>query len=283
MCCDAAVTSAGGEGGGGDWERGVELVERMVQIVGTFQPAGAGPKRRKTSAGHSRGPSIALTTDDQARLDASKVEAVELTWKTAYQLGRHPASSPAAHAKSAALVGHALTFCPPDAIADLLVAWSKIEESTPDATSASAIAAAAGASPAGHARTTSTGAGGESAEAHERKRDMAARAAARTFSSLSSSLSSFRPLAGAAGSALRSASPAGSFRSGHITMGEDDAAPKRRSFETPSVAHLFGGLGGGSEQEREELLSLNQGRRALTRGVGWLLGASETEMGGDVL
>ena len=38
----------------------------------------------------------------------------------------------------------------------------------------------------------------------------------------------------------------------------------------------------GSVQQGEEEI-LNHGRRALTRGVGWLLGASETEMGGDVI
>jgi len=208
-------------------------------------------------------------------------EAIEVCWKTAFQLGRQTEFDDVE--RKMALVGHALTFCPSDSISDLLVAWKKVEEdaSKPRTTSSSQHSSSQHSLGLGSPFSNSFPSNGKntSAEQHarDRKRDMAARAAARTFSSLSSSLSSFRPLAVSSSSSAsvpRSASPAGSSSFRSENGGEGGG---RRSFEGGSVASLFGSV----QQGEEEIL--NHGRRALTRGVGWLLGASETEMGGDVI
>ncbi|KAL7413320.1 secretory pathway protein Sec39-domain-containing protein [Mrakia frigida] len=283
MCSDAAVQS-------GDWEKGVEFVERMVEIVGGFEKS----KRRKLAAAvgggagaaHSRSISSSSSSvqggtskEDQA---ASMEEAIEVCWKTAFQLGRQTEFDDVE--RKMALVGHALNFCPSDSISDLLVAWKKVEEDASKPRSSTAHTSSQHSlghgSPFGNSSSNGQPTTAEQ-HARDRKRDMAARAAARTFSSLSSSLSSFRPLAVSSSSSAsvpRSASPAGSssFRS---ETGGGEGGGTRRSFEGagPSVASLFGSV----QQGEEEIM--NHGRRALTRGVGWLLGASETEMGGDVI
>lgn len=269
MLADAAVQE-------GDWERGVGYVERMVAAVQAFG--------RKKRARYSLQQSTVADTPHLAAEVDSEQEAVDVCWKTCYQFGRQSAFADVERKLS--LMGHALDFCPADTISDLLIAWRKLEEealsyppktdvgaSAKSSTTIGATATSAAArvtdnlpSLAVSAATQLTGLGAAELD-HMRRRDIAAAAASRTINTLSSSLSSFRPLGG--GSSIRSASPASSMRSQAGTPINTDH----------SVASLFGGLGG--KEDDQDVVK--QGRRALTKGVGWLLGASEEEMGGDVL
>jgi hypothetical protein len=239
--------------------------------------------RKKRARYTIQQPTVTAAPLSESEVD-SEQEAVDVCWKTCYQFGRQSAFADVERKLS--LMGHALDFCPADTISDLLVAWRKLEEealslpkakevgnrarstSGSGATGPSAAARAIDNLPslAVSAATQLTGLGASELD-HMRRRDIAAAAASRTINTLSSSLSSFRPLG--VGSSIRSASPALSLRSQPGTPANTDH----------SVASLFGGLGG--KEDDQDVVK--QGRRALTKGVGWLLGASEEEMGGDLL
>lgn len=269
MLADAAVQE-------GDWERGVGYVERMVAAVQAF-----GRKKRArdslptSAASHTLASSAALTSVAAAEVD-SEQEAVDVCWKTCYQFGRQSEFKDVERKLS--LMGHALDFCPADTISDLLVAWRKLEDEAlrhpqkrgaPRGGSSGGPAHALDHLPSIAVSAASQLTGMRASDLdHMRRRDIAAAAASRTINTLSSSLSSFRPLGG--GSSVRSASPASSMHSQPGSAASGGAEH--------SVASLFGGLGKEEDQD-----VVRQGRRALTKGVGWLLGASEEEMGGDLL
>lgn len=263
MLADAAVQE-------GDWERGVGYVERMVTAVQAF-----GRKKRARDSLPSAPTSFhsSVASSSSGLVVDSEQEAVDVCWKTCYQFGRQSAFADTD--RKLTLMGHALDFCPADILSDLLIAWRKLEEEAlrNPRSSGPTVASQEGRGrhavdhlPAIAVSAASQLTGMPSSELdHMRRRDIAAAAASRTINTLSSSLSSFRPLGGGA-SSIRSSSPASSLHSqtGTPVSGEH------------SVASLFGGA-------VDDQDVVKQGRRALNRGVGWLLGASEEEMGGDVL
>lgn len=297
MLADASVQA-------GDWHRGVGFVEKMIEVVGSIGKKPKLSRHTKTDSTASTSSiasdrSLAGTPWTQMTTPVQAEEAIEVCWRTCFQFGRQAEFGDLE--RKLTLIGQALVLCPPDMISDVLPSWRKLEEdrarqprriSSLDLSHPSSIPL-----PASPALPSTSSIQQPTRVPQERKRDIAAR----TFGQFSSSLSSFRPLSAAASSvASRSSSPAGGFLrpsspflgdggggGGGIGVGSSEASQTANSRNDQ-------GLRAGSSDTSRDVSSLFSqegsvpdpllmGRSALNRGVGWLLGASKDEMGGEVI
>ncbi|CDZ97083.1 Uncharacterized conserved protein (Neuroblastoma-amplified protein) [Phaffia rhodozyma] len=282
MLADAAVQSQST-----DWDRGVRYVEKMIEAVRGFSISASSRPIRMAESGKlqprgSAGDRVPTTEEMES-------EAIEVCWRTCFQFGKQSEFKDVD--RKLDLLGHALLLCPGEMVPDLLISWRKLEEtnlanpihsSIPGSTSLATGAMQSGGRQISTRERLFSSAQGQlldwshssnallngtsfdiSGSGH-RKRDLAAQAASRTFNQLSSSLSSLRPTVQTPTSAVTVEGEQGR---------DSESTPSRSG--SPSVASLFAGGGGHPEEE-----ILNTGRRAFTRGVGWLLGANEAEMGG---
>ena len=179
-------------------------------------------------------------------LEEPKVtEAIEVCWVACFQLGRHPGADDIG--KRMALLGRALELCPPDKIADILTSWRNVEDENIERRRNSEDR---------DRRFTS------SREGHRKARQPRGRTA--TLASKLHGLSS---------PALRSA--------------PDAAAMASQAFSrvAASLPFSLAGRDRSSSHSRDSSRRRagspdvqSQARHALSRGIGWLIGADEDEI-----
>lgn len=233
-----------------DFEPASEICERMIRLV---SEVGKRPK----------------DTDDTAVRD--------VCWKTCYQLGRQ--SEFADLTRRMNFLAKALEYCPPEMMTELLAVWRKLEDGhirLEDAARHRRVARIPEpeGSTRGHRRTGSA-ASASSADGRGRttaeQQLLGSRTAARAAKTLNKVAHDFS----ARGFALPSlATPHFSRPSSAQSRPRPDASPARSDtgVHTPqAIREQLAGLGDGQEIKQ-------QARKALVKGVGWLLGANENEL-----
>nr|XP_031859120.1 uncharacterized protein CI109_005470 [Kwoniella shandongensis]KAA5526192.1 hypothetical protein CI109_005470 [Kwoniella shandongensis] len=280
---------------GGDWEAGKEALEGMVEVV----RGSGGRGRGRRGQGHTRGSSSITTigasgvegessTNATAKLEAKlRTE----TWGLAHSLARQ--SDTADPTTKLLFINYALELCPPSHIPEILETFRKVEsgrikldyaakrrrlQGIPNSNLQAQV-------PLSPTSPTST----STAEERVLGSRTAARAAklALGFGERIGHLRGLAPspkLGGNVGGQLSSVTAGMGARLSR-SISRDTAGStsteetKRKSLDEPTYGvvprELFEGFAG-DEAERVRLGA----RRALVRGVGWLLGADESEISG---
>jgi neuroblastoma-amplified sequence len=201
----------------------------------------------------------------QGKEVADSDQAVDICWKTCSQLGKQSEYSDIPRKMS--LLGRALQFCPPEAISELLVVWRRVEDGQVRLDEAARNRHEPLIFKKGHHRNTSTGSTTSVTSSSKVPQDSAAqllgsRRAAKAASRLNQVAHDFstnfnlRPLqTGVSSSAHR-----------------EESSPARSESSDRAPRDAFVGLGEGGAEIKQ------QARRALVKGVGWLIGAGEEEL-----
>jgi hypothetical protein len=196
-------------------------------------------------------------------------QAIDICWKTCSLLGKQSEYSDIPRKMS--LLGRALQFCPPEAISELLVVWRRVEDGQVRLDEAARNRHEPLIFKKGHHRNHSTESAGSAASssrgtplsaAHLLGSKRAAMAAQRLNKAAHDFSSNFnlRPLQ--TGNLAPSSTP--SLR--------DEHSPARSESSDRAVRDALAGLGDGGVEIKQ------QARRALVKGVGWLIGAGEEEL-----
>ncbi|WVQ83558.1 hypothetical protein IAT38_005699 [Cryptococcus sp. DSM 104549] len=268
--------------GHGDWEVGEEAVNGMVGVV-RKRERGAKRRSHQTTAATAAGtPADAQREEPDARLRRE-------TYTLAHALAAHP-DFPSISTRMVFL-SHALELCPPSAIPDILATFREVESGRMKLDGAAKRRRVEGiaaprlpSDPVAISQAHGQGVGGEERVLGSRTAAKAAKLAL----DLGGRFSSLKPLnmpSPSLRSGGRIASPfglpsagAGSRSASRETQGRESEggyAVGNDGEDGSGTKELFEGLGG-DEAER-----VRQGaRRALVRGVGWLLGADESEITG---
>lgn len=101
--------------GNEDFERAVECVEKMVSLLGNVKPL---QQSSPALNGH-------LETDKSSPTPDAMTEAVEVCWRSCFQLGRQGEFKDTQIKLK--LLGHALQLCPPENTIDILSVWRKLD------------------------------------------------------------------------------------------------------------------------------------------------------------
>jgi len=110
MLADSALQSE-------DFERAAEMAEKMVDLLGKVRALlGAVEPLQNATNGNAK----VVPTQD-----ASMNEAIELCWRTCFQLGRQAEFQDVKRKLS--LLEHALQLCPPENAPDILAVWRRLE------------------------------------------------------------------------------------------------------------------------------------------------------------
>lgn len=205
----------------------------------------------------------------------------DVAWRALLDLGNQ--SDYADTSNRMTLLGQAVELCPAEELPGVLGVWRKVEEGQMKLSEAAKRRRIAG------IRTTSTAHKGPTSPSsvtstNPEERVLGSRTAARAARLAMGFAGNRLNLRGIAPSPLL-ASPAGSITGGTSPrVGQQEDVVGRRSNESdrPTFGAMFEGAGvkaGTAEAERVR----QQARKALVRGVGWLLGADdrEVEQGGQ--
>jgi hypothetical protein len=197
--------------------------------------------------------------------EAIETKKKEVCWKSCVLIGRQ-----AEYANIGAkmeLLGRAIEYCPPRELPAILEIWRKVEDGQIRLGEAAKRRRLAGiTNPAPISAPTSSTPMSPARSVDGEKRVLGSRTAARLAMNFGERLRQYAP------------SPVLS-ESG---MDDNSTPAKRTSMESerdvgrPALAAIFDEAVGAEEGERMR----HQARRALVKGVGWLLGADEKEIGG---
>ncbi|KAJ9106995.1 hypothetical protein QFC19_002863 [Naganishia cerealis] len=241
-----------------DFEPATDICERMIKLVDETG--------RRQHHNTKNGPPVS-------------VESVkDVCWKTCYQLGKQTEFTDLS--KRMKFLAKALEYCPPEMITEMLAVWRKLEDGHIRLEEAAkhrrdARIPEPEGSTRGHRRTGSAGstlsADGLRGRTTTEQQLLGSRTAARAAKTLNKVAHDFS----SRGFALPSlATPHFSRPASAQSRTRNDQSPARSetgSVNTMAIRDQLAGLGDGGEIKQ-------QARKALVKGVGWLLGANENEM-----
>ena len=210
----------------------------------------------------------------QTMMDLAKTKAKrgedrvkEVCWKTCLELGHQ--SEYADVGNKMTVLGWAVELCPPDRLPDILLVWRKVEDGQIRLGEAAKRRRLAGINqpstlrspnPAGDSRPSS-----RAQLREEEERVLGSRTAARAARLAKEFGERFN---------LRQLGPSASPLLGSEDERDDEGSERKRSSESERpITAMFDAA---AEGERVRV----QARRAIVKGVGWLLGADEKELAG---
>jgi len=210
-----------------------------------------------------------------------KIET-DVTWRALVQLGGHGDFTD--NAQKMTVLGQALELCPAENVPEILLIWRKAEEGQMKLSAAAKRRRIAGIKQSNKTPFSPVSPSSTKAQEERVLGSRTAARAARLAMGFAGERLNFRgspilpsPI-GASGTATP-ISAAGTGQSPKIGFGQDEGRKSSES-DRPSFGSMFEGAGvkaGTAEAERVR----QQARKALVRGVGWLLGADEREVVGD--
>jgi hypothetical protein len=241
-----------------DFEPAADICERMIRLVDE-----TGKRQRQNTKNGT-----------PASVDSVK----DVCWKTCYQLGKQSEFTDLA--KRMKFLAKALEYCPAEMITEMLAVWRKLEDGHIRLEEAAkhrrdARIPEPEGSTRGHRRTGSAasnssvdGLRGRTTAEQQLLGSRTAARAAKTFNKVAHDFT-------ARGFALPSlATPHFSRPASAQSRSRPDQSPARSetgSVNTLALRDQLAGLGDGGEIKQ-------QARKALVKGVGWLLGANENDM-----
>ncbi|KAJ9114691.1 hypothetical protein QFC22_005567 [Naganishia vaughanmartiniae] len=241
-----------------DFEPAADICDRMIRLVDE-----TGKRQRQNAKNGS----------------LASVESVkDVCWKTCYQLGKQSEFTDLS--KRMKFLAKALEYCPAEMITEMLAVWRKLEDGhirleeaakhRRDARIPEPEGSTRGHRRTGSATSTSSADGlrGRTTAEQQLLGSRTAARAAKTFNKVAHDIT-------ARGFALPSlATPHFSRPASAQSRSRPDQSPARSetgSVNTLALRDQLSGLGDGGEIKQ-------QARKALVKGVGWLLGANENEM-----
>lgn len=217
-----------------------------------------------------------LNKDKRRTSEEAVKTAREVCWKTCSQLGKQSEYSDVE--TKLKFLGRALELCPPEDITGLLVVWRRVEEGHIRLQEAARHRKEAHIPEPleSHMKSTRSMSIGSSSSSASKSREQAllgSRTAARAAQSLGrvardiqSSGFSLRPLVNTSGH------PSPRPRTEH-SPADSERSSIAGSIQLPDYSQAFSGIGSDGQEIKQ------QARKALVKGVGWLLGAAEDEIG----